>query len=89
MNNVRSLIRSPFQALPMPISYPYGSIGTKWEIFRGLRARKLIHTDWKNPEDLSKFRASIRNIVEYGIDERLTVIKEALRDLLRRNPDWD
>ena len=43
----------------------------------------------KKPEDLSKFRSSVRNIIEYGIEERLTTIKDALRDLLRQVPQWE
>lgn len=43
----------------------------------------------KRPEDLSKFRSSVRNIIEYGIDERLTTIKNALHDLLPQLLPWD
>ena len=43
----------------------------------------------KKPKDLVAFRASVRNIIDYGIDQRLTIIKDALHDLLPQVSQWD
>lgn len=44
---------------------------------------------FKKLKDLRQFRACVRNIIEYGINERLATIKEALSGCLRLIPDWD
>jgi hypothetical protein len=44
---------------------------------------------FKKLKDLRQFRACVRNIIEYGINERLAMIKEALGGCLRMIPDWD
>ncbi len=44
---------------------------------------------FKKLKDLCKFRASVRNIIDYGTDKRLSMIKEALADIRPLVPKWD
>ena len=45
---------------------------------------------WKhNTTDLLEFRRAVRNIIDYGVDNRLPKIKEALDFLVPQIPDWN
>ncbi|MCJ1482300.1 hypothetical protein MMC06_002463 [Schaereria dolodes] len=41
------------------------------------------------PSDIRKFRSSVKNIIDYGLNERLLMIQNALSDILPQIPDWD
>ncbi len=41
------------------------------------------------PRDIREFRANVKNIIDYGLSERLTMIKNALFDILPQIPRWD
>ena len=41
------------------------------------------------PQDIRHFRSSVRNIIDFGLDERLPMIKSALFDLIPQLPIWD
>ena len=41
------------------------------------------------PSDVRDFRASVKNIIDYGLGERLSMIKRALAELLPELPRWD
>jgi len=41
------------------------------------------------PRDIREFRAGVKNIIDYGLSERLTMIKNALFDILPQIPRWD
>jgi hypothetical protein len=44
---------------------------------------------FKKPAQIAEFCASAKNIIEFGLGERLTNIKSALEELYSRLPDWD
>ena len=50
---------------------------------------EIENYSFKKPEDLISVRASVRNIVDHEVDQRLSHIKNALHDLLPQNPQWD
>lgn len=43
---------------------------------------------FKKPDSLRTFHATVKNIIDHGINERLTRIKEALNDCLPLVPEW-
>ena len=44
---------------------------------------------FRRPSDVRDFRASVRNIIDYGLHERLTMIKSTLAELVPQVPRWD
>lgn len=73
----------------------FGSLWVHWlesETDNGPRRFVSSEVDsylFKKPADLRQFRASVRNIIEYGINERLPIIKEALANCLPLIPLWN
>ena len=72
--------------------------GTLWVHWRDSEANgelKYKNTElrdyaWKHdPKDLVDFRRAVRNIIDYGVNERLPEIKEALDVLVQQVPDWN
>ena len=43
---------------------------------------------FQKPNDLRSFRSGVRNIVEYGLGDRLTTVKLALMDLFPQIQRW-
>jgi hypothetical protein len=43
---------------------------------------------FQKPNDLRSFRSGVRNIVEYGLGDRLATVKLALTDLLPEIERW-
>lgn len=44
---------------------------------------------FRKPHDVRAFRAGVRNIVESSLNDRLTIIKGALMDLLPEIANWE
>lgn len=41
------------------------------------------------PRDIREFRSGVKNIIDYGLNERLAMIKSALLEVLPLIPTWD
>lgn len=44
---------------------------------------------FKKPADLRAFRVTVKNIIDHGINERLIMIKEALKNILPLASEWE
>ena len=46
---------------------------------------ELDYFRFQKPDNVRSFRAGVRNIIDYGLGDRLTMVKQALMDLLPEN----
>ena len=73
----------------------FGSLWVHWQSWRTdnepprFLSSEVDSFSFKKLKDLRQFRACVKNIIEYGINERLVMVKEALAVCLRMIPDWD